>query len=374
MVEITENHNQMWRLVPDMVRRRFSVADEIAGALTKQAVDAWYYPREKVLRVVGAAPVVKLASVREVVAVDAAPADLENAICIKQASTFSYLGSPFRLAGSLQGGPSPLTNAIVGGLLAGGLGYGSGALLEHLFPERYVERGKLRRSLGMLGLGMGVVPGLMQWNANYNNRVGAGKPATWGTFGKALVAPTESTPHNPGAAAKIQQYNNFGKFDNPLKVTADVDPLFKNAAEKFASMFSGEDSTGLGIKPIPVDSFNQAIWNDVRPGAAASNPFGTRSRWGEHDSHMYTPPYVAAAATGLVSGVQSQYGGAPLLSPMHFVRGLATAGVDLATARVAGSVLGALGGLTPDAQSKLQDMGLWGGLIRGVTGSVLGLR
>jgi hypothetical protein len=59
---------------------------------------------------------------------------------------------------------------------------------------------------------------------------------------------------------------------------------------------------------------------------------------------------------------------------MHFVRGLATAGVDLATARVAGSVLGALGGLTPEAQNKIQDMGLWGGLIRGVTGSVLGLR
>lgn len=35
------------------------------------------------------------------------------------------------------------------------------------------------------------------------------------------------------------------------------------------------------------------------------------------------------------------------LSPMHFVRGLATAGVDLATANIVGVALGALGGLTP---------------------------
>ena len=60
-----------------------------------------------------------------------------------------------------------------------------------------------------------------------------------------------------------------------------------------------------------------------------------------------------------------------MLSPAHFVRGLATAGVDLATARIVGGTLGALGGLTPVAQEKLQDVGLWGGLIRGAIGSMV---
>lgn len=374
MVENTESTEQLWRVVPALVQHRFKIADEIAGALTKQAVGAWYYPGEKLLRVTKAIPAIKLASVKHVEVVAARPTDLANAICIKQAAE-SYLNVPFRLAGSLQGGPSPLSNAIVGGLLAGGLGYGGGTLLEHLFPERYVERGKLRRTLGLAGLGLGAMPGLVQWGANYQNRVGAGEPANWSTFGKGLASPTNATPLNPTAIQSIQDADNRGNFQVPLEnvKTGSLDTLFQKAANAFAEMFAQSD-TGFGIKPIPVDSFNQAIWNDVRPGAAAMNPFGTRNRWAPADSPMYTPPHVAAAATGLVSGVQSQYGGTPLLSPMHFVRGLATAGVDLATARVAGSVLGALGGLTPEAQNKLQDMGLWSGLIRGVTGSVLGLK
>ena len=48
--------------------------------------------------------------------------------------------------------------------------------------------------------------------------------------------------------------------------------------------------------------------------------------------------------------------------------------MDMVTARVAGGVLGALGGLTQPTQQKLQDIGLWSGMIRGVTGSVFGLR
>jgi hypothetical protein len=66
------------------------------------------------------------------------------------------------------------------------------------------------------------------------------------------------------------------------------------------------------------------------------------------------------------------YGNRSVLSPRHFITGLASAGVDMATARVAGGVLGVLGGMTPEGQKKLQDIGLWSGMIRGATGSVLG--
>ena len=375
MVENTKNTEQLWRVVPALVQHRFKVADEIAGALTKQAVSAWYYPGGKLLRVTKAIPAIKLASIRRVEVVTATPTDIADAICIKRADGSSWLNVPFQAGGALTGGPSPLSNAIVGGLLAGGLGYGSGTLLEQLFPERYVERGKLRRTLGMAGLGLGALPGLMQWSGHYQNRRETGSPANWTTFGEALTSPTSSTPINPKSTQQLKDISNRGNFEVPLDriKSGTLDPILAKAASAYAEMFQG-DETGLDIKPIPVDSFNQAIWNDVRPGSAAMNPFGTRNRWAPADSPMYTPPHVAAAATGLVSGVQAQYGGTPLLSPMHFVRGLATAGVDLATARVAGSVLGALGGLTPEAQNKLQDMGLWGGLIRGVTGSVLGLR
>ena len=125
-----------------------------------------------------------------------------------------------------------------------------------------------------------------------------------------------------------------------------------------------------------MDAFNNAIWNDVHNGlrSSQSNPYGTRSPYDDNSAGFHTPPVTAAAVTGLVSGIQQMYGNASLLSPRHFVSGLANAGLDMATARVAGGVLGALGGLTPDAQQKLQQMGLWSGMLRGVAGSVLGMR
>lgn len=373
MVETEKNLDQMWRLVPALVTQRFEIADDIAAALTKHAVDAWYYPETKVLRVIGRDPQIKSAHVAAVQLITTAPTDLENAICVKRANALSYVGAPFRLAGSLQGGSSPLTNTLVGGLLAGGIGYGSGALLENLFPERYVERKKLRKNMAMMGAAMGALPGLVQWNANYRNRVGAGEPADWGTFGKGLVMPTSQTPLNPAALKKVDDFKNYGKFEIPLSQvkTGGLDPIFKQAVDEFSTMFTNE--TGWNTKPVPVDRFNRAIWNDVRPSASFNAPY-PGGYYGGYGPAPNTSPHVAAAASGLVSGVQAQYGGTPMLSPMHFVRGLATAGVDLATARIAGSVLGALGGLTPEAQNKMQEMGLWSGLIRGVTGSVLGLK
>ncbi len=75
----------------------------------------------------------------------------EDWIRIKRADgALGFFNKPFEWGGKLTGGPSPLSNALVGSLLTGGLGYGTGWLLEHLFPERYVQRGKLPRTLGQV--------------------------------------------------------------------------------------------------------------------------------------------------------------------------------------------------------------------------------
>jgi hypothetical protein len=135
----------------------------------------------------------------------------------------------------------------------------------------------------------------------------------------------------------------------------------------------GTGGAGQGLRPVPVDAFNQAIWNDVRAGmTSANNPYGTKP-WNHPEASLHTTPGVAAAATAINTGVQDMFQGRSMLSPAHFVRGLATAGVDMLTARVVGSTLGALGGLRPDAQKKLQTAGVWGGLMRGTVGSMLGL-
>lgn len=296
---------------------------------------------------------------------------------IKSAAAASWLGAPYRLAGKLTGGASPLSNTIVNTLLGAGTGYGLGFLAENLLPEEYVERGKLRRNLAMLGGGAGLLPGAMQ--AHLNNRISqtAGKPmgmsAIWKPDSKVPLSPHEATWKNSLNAGRMEK-----SFADKMSQLPQIDAMLQRANADFIKLAFGQGMYGTNGVPytaIPVDAFNNAVWNDVHKGLQSSqnNAFGTRSPYGANQDTFHTPPAVGAAVTGLVSGVQQQYGGAPLLSPKHFVTGLAGAGVDLATARVAGGVLGALGGLTPKAQQTLQNMGLWGGFMRGVSKSVLGL-
>ena len=322
---------------------------------------------------------------------EAGPPDRDDWIMIKKAAPLGLLNKPYEWAGKLTGGPSPITNAVVSGLLTGGLGYGTGWLLEHLFPERYVRRGRLRKTLGLLGAGLGAAPGVWQGVTAYNQSAEAGKPLGW----KAAITPTNEVPISPKARTDMQ---NLGFTSGPAGARYDEDegkvvtsediaamyatlPNLPPAPERFVRAAHGllkeafdpnTGAGGVGLRPVPMDAFNRAVWNDVRMGMTASqNPFGTKSPWGDNKQQLHTPPQLGAATSGLLSGIRSMYGGRSVLSPMHFIRGLATAGVDLATSRIVGGTLGALGGLTPEAQKKLQDFGMWGGLIRGTVGSML---
>lgn len=301
------------------------------------------------------------------------------------AGALSWLNKPYQIAGLPVGGPSPMSNAIVSGLLGAGLGYGGGWLAEQLLPEEYVERGKLRKNLALLGGLGGAALHVPQAFANANiNRHATGKPqwmrsVALGDKYQPPMAPHEPDWRNNFMGGHIKR-NAWDMMRAVCRMLDDPPELLLRSSEGFVkeafALGSGAfGSQGVPLKPVPVDAFNRAIWNDVHNGvnSSMSNPYGTRSPFGDNSGN-FTPPVNAAAATGLVTGVQQMYGNAPLLHPKHFISGLANAGVDLATARVAGGVLGALGGLTPNAQKKIQDMGLWSGMIRGVTGSVLGLR
>lgn len=298
------------------------------------------------------------------------PPGQEDWIRVKTAADapFGLMLKPFEWEIKLAA--APLTNAIAGGLLAGGLGYGAGALVENMMPERYVERGKLRKTLGLLGLGGGALPGLWQAHVNSQNAAEAGKPL--GFLG-SLTTPNEHVPINQAA---IDSGNHLRagwekQFDDKLHMMEEAlrdAPLPSDMFLKAAAGFAGAGANDL--RSVPMDAFNRAIWNDVTRGV---NQYGTKSTWGDDTQSLHTPPAIGAAASGLVSGIQQMYGGADLLNPKHFITGLVAAGIDASTARVAGGVLGALGGLRPAAQEKLQELGLWGGFIRGSVGSVLGL-
>ncbi len=289
-------------------------------------------------------------------------------IAAEPGGALSWLNKPFAVAGAATGGPSPLSNALVGSLIGGGLGLAGGAIAEHLVPERFIERGRLRRTLALLGAGLGTLPGLAEGAANAHNAAGAGKPLGW----KTMITPTNNVPLNPAAQqgsdllAAGQQKMALDMAAAGLQGCPPPNELFRKSADVI-----GQNTGALDARPVPMDAFNRAIWNDVSKGM--DNPYGTKSQWGDNTQSLHTPPAVGAAASGLVSAIASQYGNPSLLSPQHFMRGLAAAGVDMVTARLAGGVLGALGGLTPQAQDQLQNTGIWAGMIRGVTSSVLGL-
>lgn len=248
--------------------------------------------------------------------------DVKNVV-IKFASKawFPSVGEAWHGANKMLGGPTPLSNAIVSGLVLGGLGYGTGSLIENLFPERFLERGQLRKPMAMLGAlgGLGIGASNAQAIANY--------PGLDKNFWQSWLVNTSKTPEQIKAA-------NFAT------------------------------NTNLRAPIIKVDPFNRAVWADASRGF---------DQTGIIDSVGTTVPSVAAATTGIVSGIASQVR-SPIISPAHIITGLASAGVGLATASLAGRTIGALAGLTPAAQEKIQDLGLWGGMLNSVIPPVFGAR
>lgn len=245
---------------------------------------------------------------------------------VSRGSLIPGTGAVWNTANSMLGGPNPLTNGIVASLLLGGLGYGAGTLAENLFPERYIERGHLRRTLGMLGAlgGAGIGAG----NA-YANARAMGPGTSWL---QGLVISNKTIP----PYAQEKQSFDF-----------TPDPNFPS-------------SSGLFAPKVPVPKFNDMVWHDVAKGM--QNPYG-----------IHTDPQIGAATTGLMSGIASQ-ARSPIISPATVINGIASAGVGLATANLAGRALSALAGLTPEAQDKLQDMGLYGGMLHAIVPSIFGLR
>lgn len=280
------------------------------------------------------------------------PPDIENWIQVKKAAPLDFIGKPWSAVTGAMGGPNAMATTIAGGLLGGGLGYGAGALAEHLIPEQYLERGTLRKRLGLLGAGMGAVPGLWQGSANHRNSEAAGAPLNWM---QSFTTTSGQIPLRP-------------EFQNATKALGDIklDPSFNKLAEQIFG------AGAMDLPVVPVDAFNRAVWNDVRRGAARDNPYGTQDPWGTTQQTMHTPPALGAATTGIMSGIQAMHGGAAILTPAAVVRGIASAGVGLATANLAGKTLSALAGLTPAAQDSLQSMGAWVGLLNAVVPPLFG--
>jgi hypothetical protein len=255
--------------------------------------------------------------------------DWEQEIFIKKAA-IPLVSPPFDFLNGTLGRSTPLANGVVSALMLGGLGYGAGALAENLFPERYMRRGTLRRNLGLAGAAAGASLGL-------NNAYATSRKMRQG-FLKSLVTPnTTQVPILPDSEKVGYQFNrNFENSD------------------------SGYGTNSLFTPSVSVPQFNNAAWNDVQRGMYTGNS-------------QFTPPAYAAAATSLMTGISAAQN-SPIIRPSDVIRGIASAGVGLATANIAGRALSAMAGLTPAGQEKLQDMGLWGGMMHAIVPAIFGQR
>jgi hypothetical protein len=256
----------------------------------------------------------------------AAPDPAEE-IIVKVGSMIPGLSTVWNTGNKLLGGPTPLSNGLMTGLLAGGLGYGAGALAEQFFPERYLERGKLRRTLGLMGALSGV--GLAGLNSYANAK------AMRTSMLRGLLTNNKTPVTYPYEEEMLKK-----SFSPPGGQTG---------------AFSNEP---MFAPTVSVPQFNSAAWQDVNMGMYRG-------------FQNHTPPQFAAATTGLMSGISTNMR-SPIIRPVDVINGIASAGVGLATATVAGKALSALAGLTPAGQAKLQDMGLWGGMMHAIVPSLFG--
>lgn len=253
---------------------------------------------------------------------------------MKLGDVMKYPQMAYQAPQKLLGGPNALSASLVGGLLGAAGGYGLGWLGEQLLPDEYFEPGKLRRT-GAIAGGLGLAaPGLMAG-------LGGGDWLT--PFDKM-----EMPPEVKKAATFIDRALTEGL--GPCESVMDN----CGVAEKIA-----EDEAGLFAPTIPVDAFNNVVWAGVSP----PNPFGTRNPYDGSGDLTATPPQIAAAASGLVSGASALRGGAEFISPYDISRVAMGAGAGWLSGALVGQTLGALAGLRPEQQKKLQEAGLWGGLL-----------
>lgn len=337
-----------WSHVPELVNTYVcsskKLYEKIARAIAP-GMSVWLSPvSEKVL--VSSGDVSTFLEKEGVVSRVGRPNPSHPWILVKSASTaISSILGPVAQAAMLKpstfsdhvGGPTPLAAMLAGGALTAGLGYGAGAIAENVAPGVF-EKGQLRKRLALLGGALGAVPG-----------------ATLGIIG----ASTWDNPLNPDR--KSSRWNAlttpnvlYGspKTTPPIikasQALAELQPEISQEMSKAADFFNSQP-TLFGLEPIPVDAFNRMVMSD---------PF--------------TPPPLQAATMGVVGAANSMRGGTGFVTPMDIARVGLGMGAGYVQATLGGKVLGALVGLTPQAQRTLQGAGVVAGAIKSVVPGLFG--
>lgn len=227
------------------------------------------------------------------------------------------------------GGPNPLAASLAGGLLGAGAGYGIGMVGEHLGSD-YVEPGRLRKTMALLGMAAGAAPG-----------------AYWGSINLRVH------PKHHGLRALLSDWPFDGResYTTPVsEAHAAAKAIGAKAPEHYKQALGlSDDNTGFG-------SFNQVS----NPPLINRGEFGAVV-WSDPN----TPAPIRAATSGLVDAAALSRR-SNIITPWDIAKIAVGVGSGYESGMLVGQTLGALAGLKPEHQKTLQQIGTWSGLLTSV--------
>lgn len=249
--------------------------------------------------------------------------------------------SPMRKCARITDTPAQLSyaGALAGGTLGG---------LWSLWQDRDLKlplAAKLRSAIlpVTIGAGIGTLPGIgegLMYSGltRKQNRDGTYSDPEVGFLSAMLSTERDLFKNSPVYRARMAIRNGYDKLNKGAG--------FKKRAWNESSL-GGLDTGNSSL--IHVDNFNRVVWDDANNG--------------------FTQPENALLVSSALNA--SRPTGSTFVTPGAVVGTLVNAGIGWATAGVIGKTLGALGGLSEASQSKLREIGTWGGIINGVGQSML---
>ena len=250
---------------------------------------------------------------------------------------------PGTYPGGIPNHASPVSAMLTQGLLGGALGYGLGMAGERLLPDRW-ERGRLRRTLGLMGMLGGAVPG-----------------AVIGGLNKARGLPFNDANVLQGRPGDVPSLN----LTQPVGVKQAA---FVTAAE---SLFAHRD-------PVLVKAaFGDDDDGGVQPGAggALSNSAVNVNAFGQVLWESQTPIGVIGMTMGALQAAQQMPGGvAPgWVTPKQMGHLAAGMGAGYLSGALVGKTLGVLAGMPQSTQDTLKRTGAMAGIVTTVIPKLFGV-
>jgi len=281
-----------------------------------------------------------------------------------------WFGGPHEIAQRMIGGPNPLTSTLVSGALGAGLGWGTQKLLNRV-ARRYLPEGMLEEddpagwSGALIGGGLGAAyPALNAISAVRNQGMqGLVQPTSSGTMSDALQRTYNAWNFFPKQSA-------YAELAEELYQQYPLDPQFEKAAIGASKNWRGGGGS-WGVESVPVDAFNNVVWNDTRPGAARYNPYGSKSPWGNNEQNMFTPtpPPVAGLTSGIVRATGAAYDRKHVSPSM--IDTVARSVLGGVGGRLLAGATGAFFNTKPDTQKRLNRIGALGGMLTPIVKSFL---